>query len=184
MYNLISNGLANFNGVGTCYEYGITEGELTEKMETKPIMPYPQGKLELFHFIQNLTQEFTFSFKWIRVFYVFGEIYGRKNLYTLLNQAIENKEEIFNMSGGEQIRDFLAPQAIAENIVHISLQQSTQGVINCCSGLPVQLKAFVLAFLKTKNSNLKLNLGFYPYPDYEPMSTWGSVDKLNLCKLK
>ena len=28
------------------------------------------------------------------------------------------------------------------------------------------------------NHNMNLNLGFYPYPDYEPMEFWGDICKL------
>ena len=28
-------------------------------------------------------------------------------------------------------------------------------------------------YLKNKKYNIKLNFGYYPYPDYEPMSFWG-----------
>lgn len=131
--------------------------------------------------MEQLKHEYNYTLKWIRVFYVFGEIYGRKNLYTLLNEAIENNTETFNMSGGEQIRDFLTPLEIAERIVDVSLQNKITGIINCCSGNPVKLKDFVQEYLNSKKSNLKLNLGFYPYATYEPMETWGSVQKLKLC---
>jgi dTDP-6-deoxy-L-talose 4-dehydrogenase (NAD+) len=110
---------------------------------------------------------------------VFGEVVGRKNLYTLLKQAISNRDKIFNMSGGEQIRDFLTPDEIAQTIIKISLQTKVQGVINCCSGKPVKLKEFVQEFLDKNNYHIDLNLGYYPYPDYEPMVTWGNKNKLN-----
>jgi nucleoside-diphosphate-sugar epimerase len=68
VYNLISNGLKDFNGVGTCYEYGLIEGELNESMNGAPVLPYPTGKKMLLDFITDLQQEFQFTLKWIRVF--------------------------------------------------------------------------------------------------------------------
>lgn len=177
--NLIDNGLKDITVVGSCYEYGLTEGELSEDMESKPNLPYPIGKNKLREFIEEKQKTKSFSMKWIRVFYVFGEVKGRKNLYTLLVNAIKNKEEIFNMSGGEQVRDFLTPLEISEIIVKISLQDKVQGIINCCSGHPVKLKDFITDFLKKNGYVINLNLGFYPYPDYEPMKTWGSIEKLS-----
>lgn len=183
-FNLLSNGLKDFTVVGTCYEYGLTEGELTEAQIAQPTLPYPKAKLALKEYIDSLKNEYDFNFKWIRVFYVFGEIYGRKNLYTLLTEAIANQQKNFNMSGGEQIRDFLTPLDIAQNIAQIATQQKITGIINCCSGKPVKLKNFVLDYLTQYNCTMLLNLGFYPYADYEPMETWGSVTKLNLCKVQ
>lgn len=177
--NLIDGGLKDITAVGTCYEYGLQEGVLKENMPSKPILPYPQGKNLLREFIEAKQKEKNFSFKWIRVFYVFGEVRGRKNLYTHLISAIQNKEESFNMSGGEQVRDFLSPDEIATTVVKISLQNKTEGIINCCSGKPVKLKDFVSDFLNKNGYKIKLNLGVYPYVDYEPMETWGDVEKLN-----
>jgi len=68
---------------------------------------------------------------------------------------------------------------IAERIVKIALQNKTLGVINCCSGKPVKLKDFVNDFLNKNGYKIKLNLGVFPYADYEPMETWGDVTKLD-----
>lgn len=177
--NLIDGGLKDLTVIGTCYEYGLQEGILKEDMLSKPVLPYPQGKNLLREFLEARQKEKSFSLKWPRVFYVFGEVKGRKNLYSLLMNAIKNKEESFNMSGGEQTRDFLSPAEIAERIVKIALQNKITGIINCCSGKPVRLKDFITDFLTKNNYKIKLNLGFYPYADYEPMETWGDVEKLN-----
>lgn len=177
--NLIDNGLKDLTVVGTCYEYGLQEGILKENMDSKPVLPYPQGKNILREFLEAKQKTKPFSLKWPRVFYVFGEVKGRKNLYTHLMTAIKNKEESFNMSGGEQIRDFLSPDEIADRIVKIALQTKIEGVINCCSGKPVKLKDFVTDFLNENGYKIKLNLGVYPYPDYEPMETWGDTAKLD-----
>jgi nucleoside-diphosphate-sugar epimerase len=177
--NLISTGLKNFNGIGTCYEYGLREGQLFEDYQASPVLPYPKAKNALKEYIEKLTTQYSFTFKWIRVFYVFGEIEGRKNLYTHLMSAIKNQEISFNMSGGEQIRDFLSPLEVAEKITLISIQNEVKGVINCCSGDPVKLKDFIVNFLIKNGYKIQLNFGYYDYVDYEPMETWGSVTKFN-----
>ncbi len=176
--NLIDNGLKDLTVVGTCYEYGLQEGVLKETMASEPVMAYPQGKNLLREFLEAKQKEQPFVLKWPRIFYVFGEVKGRKNLYTHLTTALKNKEESFNMSGGEQVRDFLSPDEIAKRIVKIALQNKVQGIINCCSGKPVKLKDFINDFLTKNNYKIKLNLGVYPYPDYEPMETWGDTEKL------
>lgn len=180
--NLIKHGLKDLTVIGTCYEYGLIEGEQREDMEITPVLPYSKAKNELRKYIEKISNQTAISFKWIRVFYMFGEIVGRKNLYTMLNQVINEKQSEFNMSGGEQIRDFLSPHEIAEIIINISLQKNVLGVINCCSGKPIKLREFVLNYLISKNINLKINFGVYPYADYEPMSSWGSTEKLKKVK--
>jgi nucleoside-diphosphate-sugar epimerase len=179
--NMLRNGLKDFNGIGTCYECGLQEGLLKEDCTTEPTQPYAVAKNLLRKYSQAECERYGAVFKWIRFFYVFGESKGktRKNLYTMLNEAIKRGEPSFNMSGGEQIRDFSTPQEMAERVVRISLQKKVNGIINCGSGKPVKLKDFIREYLDKNNFKIQLNLGFYPYADYEPMTTWADVTKLN-----
>jgi nucleoside-diphosphate-sugar epimerase len=179
VHNLIKNGLKDITVIGSCYEYGLTEGVLKEDMPSKPTVEYSIAKNLLREYIEQEFSGTQGQVKWVRVFYVFGEVKGRKNLYTQLVEAIQRGDKTFNMSGGEQIRDFLSSEQIADIIAQISLQKKTTGIINCCSGRPVRLKDYINDFLEKNNYKIELNFGFYPYPDYEPMWTWGSVDKLN-----
>jgi nucleoside-diphosphate-sugar epimerase len=82
------------------------------------------------------------------------------------------------VSGGEQIRDFMPVEEVASAIVNIALQNKVSGIINCCSGKPVTVKDFVQSYLLQQNKEIKLNPGYYPYPDYEPMRFWGDNTKL------
>ncbi len=82
------------------------------------------------------------------------------------------------MSGGEQERDYLPVEKVAEYIVAVALQNDVNGIINCCSGKPIKIKELVTNYLKENNADIKLNRGYYPYPDYEPMSFWGDDTKL------
>ena len=180
--NLINNGLTKITVTGTCFEYGMKEGCLTEEMECEPTNHYAIAKNELRIQLQLLQSRFPFSFKWIRLFYMYGQGQSVKSLISQLETALENKEPVFNMSGGEQVRDFLPVEDVAENIVKITLQDKVQGIINCCSGKPITVKAFVENYLAKKNESIQLNLGYYPYTDYEPMNFWGDTNKLNLIK--
>ena len=180
--NLIKNGLKDITVVGTCYEYGLTEGELQENMPAQPTVEYSISKHLLCQHLLKLQTSQAFSLKWMRVFYVFGEVKGRKNLYTLLEEAVKRGDKEFNMSGGKQVRDFLTSQEIADLIVRASLQKEVEGVINCCSGKPVVLNDLIEDYLTKNKASIQLNRGFYPYPDYEPMNTWGSITKLSKIK--
>ena len=176
--NIISNGLQNVNITGTCFEYGMQEGKLKEDMPSLPDNPYAIAKNNLRVYIESLKSRFFFASKWIRLFYMFGKGQSTKSLLSQLQQALDNKEEIFNMSEGDQTRDFLPVEKVAKYIVDIAVQSEVTGVINCCSGIPVTVKQLVQEYLKETNQSIKLNLGYYPYPDYEPMHFWGDNDKL------
>lgn len=177
--DLIRHGLKDLTITGTCLEYGIQEGCLSEDMPAFPSNPYAEAKNSLRIFLEQLQQRYTFSFKWIRLFYMYGKGQNPNSLLSQLEKALNNGDKIFNMSGGEQIRDYLPVLTVAEYIVKVALQTQVEGILNCCSGVPVTIKQFIQQYLKSTGQTIQLNLGYYPYTDYEPMHFWGSIEKLS-----
>jgi len=176
--NLVQNGLTNLTISGTCFEYGMKEGCLNENMECEPVNPYALAKNELRKKLETLQLHLPFILKWVRLFYMYGEGQSPKSLISQLDMAISKGEKEFNMSGGEQVRDFLPVHLVAAYLADIAMQDKETGIINCCSGRPVTVKQFVLDYLQSVNKTISLNLGYYPYVDYEPMSFWGDNSKL------
>ena len=176
--NMILHGLRDVAITGTCFEYGMQEGCLREDMTVFPANPYAQAKNRLREQLQEFQQQQPFILKWIRLFYMFGKGQNPNSLLSQLDRALAAQEPVFNMSGGEQVRDYLPVEKVAEYIVTIAGQKQVTGIINCCSGQPVMLKDFVNDYLAQKKQTIALNLGFYPYPDYEPMRFWGDNTKL------
>ncbi len=177
--NLLQNGLTDITVTGTCLEYGMQEGCLREDMDCKPAIAYPIAKNELRKELEGLQASSGFHFKWLRLFYMYGKGQHPKSLIPQLERALQSGEESFNMSGGEQVRDFLPVEKVAEYIVAAALQKSIEGIINCCSGQPVTVKQFVEDYLRSRQASIRLNTGFYPYADYEPMAFWGDTGKLS-----
>jgi nucleoside-diphosphate-sugar epimerase len=177
--SMVVGGLMDVVVTGTCFEYGMIEGCLSEDMDTKPENPYAVAKDSLRKFISDLQNRHSFTYKWIRLFYMYGEGQSKTSLMYLLDKAIQDKDKEFNMSGGEQLRDFLPIDKVIQNIDLIASQDMLiNQPINCCSGEPVSVKNLVKNYLKEKQYQIKLNLGFYPYLDYEPMEFWGDSSKL------
>ena len=176
--NLIDHGLKDITVTGTCFEYGMQEGELSELIEPKPTNSYSIAKDTLRKKIALLQLLDNINFKWVRLFYMYGSGQSPNSLLSQLDRSLSMNEPIFNMSGGEQERDYLPVEEVAANIINIALQQTVTGIINCCSGNPIKVKDFVINYLQTKNKYIQLNFGYYPYVDYEPMSFWGNNKKL------
>ena len=109
---------------------------------------------------------------------MYGTGQNPNSIISQLERALESNEEIFSMSGGEQLRDYLSVEKVAEYIVKISLQNRFNGIINCCSGNPISIRKLVENYLESRDKTIKLNLGYYPYPDYVPMAFWGDNTKL------
>ncbi len=176
--NMINNGLHDLLVTGTCFEYGMQEGCLREDMQTKPANPYAAAKDQLRQQLEAVVADKHIDFKWVRLFYMYGSGQSPNSLFSQLDKALANGEPVFNMSGGEQERDYLPVEQVAAHIVAISLQNKVSGIINCCSGKPVAVKELVQQYLAEKKQTIKLNLGFYAYADYEPMRFWGDNSKL------
>ena len=176
--NLIENGLKDINIIGSCLEYGIIEGCLNESMKISPVTNYGIAKNLLKQYLDDLLNKYTFDLKWIRLFYMFGKGQNTNSLLSQLDRAIQNNEPVFNMSKGDQLRDYLPVEKVSEYIVKISLQKTITGIINCCSGYPVSVNKFVETYLNKRNVSMKLNLGYYPYNDYEAKDFWGDNHKL------
>lgn len=177
--NMIRNGLKDIVVTGTCLEYGMIEGELDEDIPVQPTLSYAVAKHKLHEAIKDLSLQYRFNLKWLRLFYMWGDGQYEGSLIPQLKNAINEGKASFPMSGGEQVRDFLPVETMAEYIVCFALIEHISGCFNCCSGKPVTVKEFVEEYLKSKNCTIRLELGVYPYPDYEPMSFWGSTKKLN-----
>lgn len=177
---MVTEGLRHVLVTGTCLEYGMQNGCLHEGMETKPENPYALAKDMLRKMLFELEKKSPFILQWVRLFYVFGKGQNPKSLIAQLDKAIDNGDEMFNMSFGDQLRDYLPVMDVAKNIVSIALQEQITGIINCCSAKPISVRSLVEKRIREVNAKITLNIGYYPYPDYEPMAFWGDNSKLLL----
>ena len=178
--SLVEGGVSNVTCVGTCLEYGMRNGPLSEEMQPRPSTAYSLAKDCLRRFLDQLREQTSFSFKWVRLFYTYGEGQNKSSLLEQLKTAIENRDTKFDMSKGDQLRDYLPVEKVAENIVKIALQSRVEGAINCCCGAPISIRQLAEDYLAARGVPMQLNLGVYPYPDYEPMAFWGDTRKLAL----
>lgn len=177
---LIDEGLQCVTVSGTCFEYGMQSGPLREDMACRPDNPYGFAKHCLHRQLELLKTRRDFRLTWARLYYLYGEGQSKSSLYQQLKAAVEGGQDSFNMSGGEQLRDFLPIETAADILAHLAMLDRDIGVINVCSGQPVSVRRLVEDWLKANNWSIRLNLGHYPYPDYEPMAFWGHPDKLRL----
>ena len=176
--NILKNGLKSLLVTGTCLEYGMQSGALIESMTAMPNTPYGVAKDTLRKFLEQLQKKVYFELKWVRLFYMYGIGQNSNSLLSQLDTALEKREASFNMSGGEQLRDYLPVEKVAEHIVKISMQDKVSGVVNCCSGEPISIRKLAENHVVNKNKSIEFNLGYYPYEDYEPMAFWGCDNKL------
>lgn len=171
--NMAYSGYHHVLVTGTCLEYGMQSGCLIETTETRPAIPYALAKDSLRKFLQALQAVQPFRLQWARLFYMYGDGQNSNSLLAQLDRAIDRREESFNMSGGEQLRDYMPVTEVARRLVKLVEHADADGITNICSGRPISVRRLVEEHLISRRAQIHLNLGHFPYPDYEPMAFWG-----------
>jgi nucleoside-diphosphate-sugar epimerase len=171
---MIEAGLPSLLVTGTCFEYGMQSGALVADMPTRPNNPYGYAKDALRKQLEFLKPVKPFNLIWARLFYMYGEGQPSTSLYPKLKEAVLRGDKIFNMSGGEQLRDYLPVEEVARQIVQLVMTQRDIGAINICSGNPISVRKLVEQWIIENHWEIELYLGYYPYPEYEPMAFWGN----------
>lgn len=90
---------------------------------------------------------------------------------------MDSGETVFDMTGGEQLRDYLSVTEVARRIVCLALGQKDAGIVNICSGTPVSVRYLVERWSQEFGWDLIFNFGKLEYSDYEPMAFWGDTQK-------
>jgi len=175
---MVAQGLPRVIVAGTCFEYGMQQGSLAETMETQPMNSYAIAKDLLRQRLQQLKSQSDFCLTWLRFFYLHGEGQPERSLYSQLHKAIQEKQPTFNMTGGTQVRDYLPVTQAARHVVDLAMLGEDNGIVNVCSGNPRTIRSIVEAWVTETRCTIQLNLGHYPYPDYEPMEFWGNNARL------
>ena len=177
----VQAGLAQVLAVGTCLEYGLECGALSEDREPRPLNPYALAKDALRRQLGFLKTEQAFGLTWARLFYMHGEGQAASSLWPQLQAAVERGEARFAMSAGEQLRDYLPVTDVARHLVDLALAGREHGIVNVCSGQPISVRALVEGWIAKHGWSITPELGRYPYPDYEPLAFWGDRSKLDRC---
>lgn len=174
----VQAGVTQVQVAGTCLEYGLQDGALGESRVCQPGNPYGLAKHSLRLFLESLARQQPFTLQWVRLFYLFGEGQNPNSLLAALDRAIDAGQPRFDMSGGEQLRDFLPIETAASHLAGLLERTDFNGVVNCCSGQPIAVRTLVEAHIAKRGAQIALNLGYYPYPAHEPMAFWGDARRL------
>ena len=155
--SLIYKGVNNILVTGTCFEYGFQYGPIPANTITQPANPYAFSKDILRQYLTYLKVEIPFNLKWARLFYMYGRGQNSLSIIASLDRAIDRGDPIFDMSGGEQLRDYLPVETVAEKLVEI-FESKKEGNFNVCSGSPISVRRLVEQRIKERKSNIKINL--------------------------
>jgi nucleoside-diphosphate-sugar epimerase len=164
---------------GTCFEYGLQEGELCEDMSPQPNTSYAVAKDLLRQHCQAIADELNVRLSWPRLFYVYGPGQSAKSLWSQLQAAISRGDTKFPMSAGQQVRDFIRIEEAAGVLARMAIARIDAKVVNVCSGDPATVEQRVRRWLDESGVHMELELGKYPYPSHEPFRFWGARTRLD-----
>lgn len=174
---MVEAGLPAMVVTGTCYEYGMVDGALSEDREPRPVNPYGYAKAALHRQLRFLQGERPFALTWARLFYMWGEGQAAGSLYPLLRAAAGRGDARFPMSRGEQLRDYLPVGEVARIIADLAYRCVDAGAVNVSSGMPVSVRGLVEWWIAEHGWTIVPEPGRYPYPTYEPLAFWGTTAK-------
>lgn len=135
----VKSGVRRFVGVGTCFEYDLSQGYLSVDTPLKPTTPYAAAKAAAF---LSLSQYFAVAgvkFVWARLFYLYGEGEDERRLVPYLKTQL-SKGMVAELTSGSQVRDFMDVTAAGRMIATIALGDHL-GAINVCSGDAITVRA-------------------------------------------
>ncbi len=132
------SGVRRFVGIGTCFEYDLSEGELSVDTPLKPETPYAAAKAALFTALSQWLPSQQVEFLWCRLFYLYGEREDPRRLVPYLRARLMEGQPA-KLTSGSQIRDFIDVTAAGQMIAEQGLG-SRQGLVNICSGVPVTVR--------------------------------------------
>ena len=155
--------------LGTSEEYGDQIAPFDEKMPARPVSPYSWSKAAVTHLAGMAHRTFGLPTVVLRPFLVYGPAQPPGLLLpSLIESLIKGKE--FEMTPGEQSRDFVHVADVVEAIVRAGLAERAVGeVINVCSGREVQVREVALLIARQLKTEHLLKLGALPYRKGEAM---------------
>jgi len=160
---------------GTCFEYGLSASKFTELEADSPLEPnnnYSISKAASSIVFLGMARESEIQLKLLRIFQVYGEGEQESRLWPSLKKAAFAGSD-FQMSYGEQVRDFIPVQRVVELI----LQSATDSVSNTygaiikhlATGDPCSIKDFANFWWSKWGAKGKIFYGAIPYREGEIM---------------
>jgi nucleoside-diphosphate-sugar epimerase len=163
---------------GSCAEYAWEERTRCREDVTpcRPATLYGASKHALHVVAERYAEEVGMSLAWGRVFLVFGPHEHPARLGGSVARALVLGEPAA-CSHGEQVRDFLYSEDLAEAFVAL-LRSPVQGAVNLASGEPARVRDLVEALAGAAGRPDLIRLGARPAPAGEPAELVADVSRL------
>jgi len=131
-------GVRRFVGIGTCFEYDVSQSMLAVDTPLKPLTPYAGAKAATYLALSQWLPAQAVEFAWCRLFYLYGEGEDARRLVPYLRAKLSAGQPA-ELTSGNQIRDFINVAEAGRLIGEVALGKEL-GAINICSGIPITVK--------------------------------------------
>jgi UDP-glucose 4-epimerase len=168
--------LPKFVFLGSCEEYGASGTPFTEAARELPLTAYGASKLAATELLRSVACTQGLPAVILRPSNVYGPGQTKDMFVPQLAEALLSGKQ-FEMSAGEQTRDFVYIEDVVEAILLAMATELDPGaVINISSGIPVRIKdlAFRAASCVSPTAADLLRVGARQYRDGEIMDSWAS----------
>lgn len=167
-------GVRHVIACGSCFEYGAS-GERYDLIPVdaplEPINAYGASKAAASLALCALSREKGFCLTILRPFHFYGEGQASVNLWPSLRAAALAGHD-FEMTAGEQVRDYMPVEEVAAAFVKELQQVKTDActvIRNVGTGQPITLRSFCEFWWHKWSASGALKVGSRPYPSGEVM---------------
>ncbi|MEN0059439.1 MAG: NAD(P)-dependent oxidoreductase [Bdellovibrio sp.] len=167
----------SFIGMGSESEYGVHNKKIDENTPTLPRSHYALCKLAAGLLAQKMCQDAQIHFTWLRLFSSYGPNDRPGSLMSLLIKTLLAGKPM-NLSGCEQVWDYIYVQDIARLIAEIAVTPREPGFYNLGGGQATVLKNIVLKIAALINPQAELHFGAIPYSPGQLMHLEADISKL------
>jgi len=156
--------------------YGPQLGKLTEKASLQPVSPYGLTKAIAESLFDFYYRNYGISAHIIRLFNAFGPGQEKGFFFSDLLASF-NENKVFEMTKGEQKRDFIFIDDVTKAIEMFIYRDNILECVNLSSGNPLSLNQIIQMFNLKVNGKLKVNKCI-PYRQNEIWEMYGDNELL------
>lgn len=176
---MVESGLKQIAIMGSMHEVGYWEGAIDENTPTNPSSNYGIAKDALRNLSKLIAQNNGCCWQWLRAYYIYGDDFRGNSIFSKIAKAEKEGKTTFPFTTGKNKYDFIEVEQLAEQIAAVVAQDEVDGIINCCTGVPVSLGEEIEAFIKKRGFSIKLEYGAFPDRPYDSPGVWGDATKIN-----
>ena len=175
---LIDSDLKKLVVTGTCYEYGMSSGALSEDQETNPNTPYGIAKDSLRKELFEIQSAKRFDLTWARIFFPYGEGQSSQSLYSLIRDVANSSNPEIQLSNSEGVLDFISVTELSDILISLTLTLHNVGILNLGSGQPKSVINFARGIASANNWTVTFSERVLSTRNFESKYFWSDNSKL------